>query len=128
MELRLTDPQVTVIKAALEFFRNAKQQSFGPPESNPLPFAGKVNEFDLLSPQHTLMHTITLLSKLTGNPVAYYVNPNPSQLPQPKTHENPHTHTNQPVPEQVMPHTGVIPATPPTPPPATATDATQPQP
>lgn len=85
MTLNLSDREKMVVTAALEFFRRAKQNSIiaGP---NQLPFKNSTSEYDLLSAPHTLMHTLTLLAQLTGKPIAYFTNPNPSQQPMPKTH------------------------------------------
>jgi hypothetical protein len=72
----LTDREEQVTKAALDFFRNAKQLSI----QGELPFKGSTGEYDLMSPEHTLMHTITALAKLTQLPPAHFANRNPSQL------------------------------------------------
>lgn len=75
MNLPLSDPQKQTVIAALEFFRNAKQLSLS--EKN-YPFQ-KTSEYDLLSVEHSLMHSITLLAKLTDRPLEHFANPNPSQ-------------------------------------------------
>lgn len=90
-----TDQELQVIKVALEFLRNAKQQSLTPVEKGGLPFA-KVNEYDILSVPHTLMYTITALSKLTGQPIAHFANnpnnPSPEEKEENGTHRSVETH------------------------------------
>lgn len=90
MTLYLSDREKQVVLAALEFFRRAKQGSILPaPEQLPMPFASATSEYDLLSPQHTLMHTLKLLSTITQKPIEHFANPNPSQDPPTSTHPAP---------------------------------------
>jgi hypothetical protein len=35
----------------------------------------KLNEFDLMEPRHTLMHTLTALEKITRTPIKHFMNP-----------------------------------------------------
>jgi len=94
MNLQLTDREKQVITAALESFRQRKQKDIetSAQYTKDHPIAKEIrkpeNEHDILSCEHSLMHAITLLAKLTGQPIAHFANPNPSQLPEPKTHAN----------------------------------------
>lgn len=82
MQFELNDREQGVVVAALEQFRDIKHKAImGAPEER---VAFKtVNEYDLLSPQHALMHTLTLLSRLLKKPVEYFANPQPSQTTEP---------------------------------------------
>jgi hypothetical protein len=86
MTLELNDREQGVVLAALEQFRELKQKAIIGEESQRRVFK-TLNEYDLLAPQHALMHTLTLMSRITKKPVEHFANPNPSQQPQPKTHE-----------------------------------------
>jgi hypothetical protein len=77
MDLHLSEREESVVLAALDFFQRAKRKTV----SDQLPFE-KVSEYDLLSPQHAAMSALTVMTKMTKKPVEYFVNPNPSQLPQ----------------------------------------------
>ncbi len=78
MDLHITEREESVILAALDFFQRAKRKTV----NKELPFE-KVSEYDLLSPQHAAMSALTIMTKMTKKPVEYFINPNPSQLPQP---------------------------------------------
>lgn len=86
MTLELNGREQGVVLAALEQFRNIKHDAILGNEIVRAHFK-TINEYDLLAPQHALMHTLTLMSRITKRPVEHFANPNPSQLPQPKTHE-----------------------------------------
>lgn len=81
----LNDREQQVVLTALELLRETKQLSIIGSEAERKALK-QINQYDLLAPQHTLMHTLTLLSKMTGKPVEHFANRNPSQNPQPKTH------------------------------------------
>ena len=93
MNLYLTDREKQTVTAALESLRSRKQAviqtsaAFSKQDQKEL--RQPENEYDILSAEHTLMHAITLLSKLTSRPIAFFANPNPSQLPEPKVHPIP---------------------------------------
>jgi len=76
-----SDREIQAIKVGLEMLRQTKQEQIATSQPKPI-----VNQYDILSPSHTLMYAITALAKITGNPVRHFTNVNPSQLPQPKTH------------------------------------------
>lgn len=82
----LNEREQTVVATALEQLRDIKQRSIIGTDEERASFK-KINQFDNLAPQHTLMHVLTLLAKLTGKPVEHFANQNPSQNPPPKTHE-----------------------------------------
>jgi hypothetical protein len=86
MTLELNDREQGVVLAALEQFRSLKQESIAGNDLARKSFKS-LNEYDLLAPPHALMHTLTLMSRITKRPVEHFANPNPSQQPQPKTHE-----------------------------------------
>jgi|GraSoiStandDraft_46_1057282.scaffolds.fasta_scaffold28228_6 hypothetical protein len=86
MTLELNDREEGVVLAALEQFRSLKHESIIGNEVARKAFKS-LNQYDLLAPQHALMHTLTLMSRITKKPVEHFANPNPSQQPQPKTHE-----------------------------------------
>lgn len=87
MNLSLNDRQTTTVLTALELLRSVKQLSiFGTDEEKSYP--KQINQYDLLAREHTLMHTLTLLSKMTGKPVEYFSH-NPSQAKPESTHEEP---------------------------------------
>jgi hypothetical protein len=71
-----TDRELQILRVSLELLRQTKQEQITSESETP-----PLNEFDLLEPRHTLMHTLTALSKITGLPVQYFQNPNPSQTP-----------------------------------------------
>ena len=73
----LTNQEMQCLRIALELLRSVKQQQVS---DNKL--KAPVNEFDLLDSRHTLMHTLTALSKLTQKPIAHFSGPNPSQTPE----------------------------------------------
>jgi hypothetical protein len=79
MQFELNDREQGVVVAALEQYRDIKHKAImGTPEE--VASFKTVNEYDLLSPQHALMHTLTLLSKLLKKPVEHFANPQPSQV------------------------------------------------
>lgn len=84
MTLELNDREQGVVMAALEQFRDIKQKTLTGEYQN----FNTTNEYDLLAPAHALMHTLTLMSRITKKPVEHFANANPSQLPPPKTHES----------------------------------------
>jgi hypothetical protein len=86
MNLEINDRETTVLLTALDLLRDSKQRAIIGDETA----FKQVNQYDLLAPQHTLMHTLTLMSKLTKQPVEYFTR-NPSQNPTPQTHEEPAT-------------------------------------
>jgi hypothetical protein len=86
MTLELNDREQGVVLAALEQFRDIKHKAIIGENAQRQAFK-TINEYDLLAPQHALMHTLTLLSRITKKPVEHFANPNPSQQAQPKTHE-----------------------------------------
>lgn len=67
--LVLSDRESQTVLAALYFFKLTKEQQVKHKLNTPL------NDKDILSPKHSLMHTITILSKLTGQPIGSYMNP-----------------------------------------------------
>jgi hypothetical protein len=73
MTLQLTDRQDQTLLVALEHLRItlAKRMT-----DNDLT---KLNEYDILDRKHTLMHTLTLMATITKQPVAHFMNPNPTQ-------------------------------------------------
>jgi hypothetical protein len=75
MTLQLTDRQDQTLLVALEHLRItlAKRMT----DNN----TDKLNQYDILDRKHTLMHTITLMSNITKQPVATFMNPNPTQVP-----------------------------------------------
>lgn len=97
MNIQITDREAQALKAALESQRSRKQAVI---EAAPASVAADMkkthlykeirqpdNEYDILSTEHTLMHTISMLAKITGLPVAHFMNPNPSQDTPKATHE-----------------------------------------
>lgn len=91
MNLQITDREKQVIITALEKFRSIKQATI---EVAPSTLANDTknmrlyqelrqpeNEYDILSAEHSLMHTLTLLARLTDKPIAHFANPQPSQDP-----------------------------------------------
>jgi hypothetical protein len=81
----ITDREKQVILAALDAQRESVQAYLfdkSPVKQNYKPR----NSYDILAPEHTLMHTLTLMAKLTNQPIAHFTNPHPSQQPEPKTH------------------------------------------
>jgi hypothetical protein len=87
MNLEVNDRETTVLLTALDLLRDSKQRAIIGDETEQTAFK-QVNQYDLLAPQHTLMHTLTLMSKITKQPVEYFTR-NPSQNPTPQTHEQP---------------------------------------
>lgn len=92
MNLHLTDREKQAFTAALESFRSRKQAALEASQNQPRNVVEEIrkpeNQYDILSVEHSLMHAITVLSKLTGQPITHFANPNPSQTPPPKTHES----------------------------------------
>jgi len=111
MNLQMSDRQKQTIIAALESFRSRKQANITASaeyKKDSLSYKEirqPENEYDILSAEHSLMHSITLLASLTSQPIAFFANPNPSQLPQPKTHK---TEGPGPVPTPTQPHTTTL--------------------
>lgn len=97
--LQLSDREKTAVIAALESQRSRKQAVIESGANHSKAVQAELrqpdNQYDILSAEHTLMHAITLLAKLTGQPPAHFANPNPSQDPPIKTHLNPHVKPNQ---------------------------------
>lgn len=94
MNLQITDREKQALLAALESQRSKKQaviESCGATAvaADRQEFRRPDNSYDILNTEHTLMHTISVMAKLTGNPIAYFMNPNPSQDPPLKTHDSP---------------------------------------
>lgn len=101
MNLHITDREQQVLKAALESQRSRKhavvEKAPGRKQGQPPPKGMTVaewvelrqpdNEYDILVTEHTLMHTISMLSKLTGQPPTHFMNPNPSQDKPVQTHD-----------------------------------------
>lgn len=85
MTLELNDREQGVVLAALDQFRDIKHKAIIGEDSQRQAFK-TINEYDLLAPQHALMHTLTLMSRITKKPVEHFANLNPSQLPQPEFH------------------------------------------
>jgi hypothetical protein len=85
MNLEINDRSKTVLLAALDLFRDSKQRSIIGSEEERKAFK-TLNQYDLLSPQHALMEVLSLMARVSGKPVEHFVQ-NPSQNPQPKTHE-----------------------------------------
>lgn len=99
MNLHISDREKQVITAALETFRSRKQGVIlSAPQDDRSKAAKEIrqpeNEYDILSAEHSLMHAITLMSKLTDKPIAYFTNANPSQNPQPTTHLGEMSHSD----------------------------------
>lgn len=85
MNLDINDREKTVLLTALDNLRELKQLSLIGTNDERAAFKA-LNQYDLLASSHTLMHSLSLLSKLTGRPIEHFTR-NPSQDPQPKTHE-----------------------------------------
>lgn len=73
MNITFSDRQKQTMLVALEQLRQIKQAQLS------LGGHKQLNEHDILSNEHTLMHTITLLATLTRKPITAYTQ-NPSQL------------------------------------------------
>lgn len=86
MTLELNDREQGVVLAALEQFRSIKHDAIVGDADARAHFK-TLNAYDLLAPHHALMHTLTLMSRMTKKPVEHFANPNPSQNLPPKTHE-----------------------------------------
>jgi len=104
--LHPTDAQKQVLTAALKMFLDAKVNEV---QSNS---RTQHNEYDLLDPKHCVMHSMALLKELTGQPMAYFMNPIQVYPP------SPDVATSQPTPETSHPsslenHTGLPPNSPP---------------
>lgn len=67
--LTLSDREHQTLLAALEWFKTAKESQVRLKDNSPL------CPKDILAPKHSLMHTITVLSKLTGEPLGSYMTP-----------------------------------------------------
>lgn len=92
MKLELNDREEGVVLAALDQFRDIKHKAILGEDLQRKAFK-QINEYDMLAPQHALMHTLTLMSRITKKPVEHFANPNPSQLPQPEFHVDEHSPT-----------------------------------
>lgn len=69
MQLQLSDRQKQVVIIALEMLRQEKQKAIA--EQKP---HEQINEYDIISDSHALMHSITLLHNLTGQPMTHFMN------------------------------------------------------
>lgn len=93
MTLHLADREKQALTAACESFRHRKQSAIiataniSRDDKLRQEIRQPENQYDILSAEHSLMHIIVLLAKLTGQPIAYFTNPNPSQQSEPKTHD-----------------------------------------
>jgi hypothetical protein len=85
MNLEINEREKTVLLTALDNLRDLKQRSLIGTNDERAVFKA-LNQYDILAAPHTLMHSLSLLSKLTGRPIEHFTR-NPSQDPQPKTHE-----------------------------------------
>jgi hypothetical protein len=65
-----SDREVQVIKVALQLMNNLLHERIEKGEPTK-----PINEYDILDQRHTLMHTLTALSKLTQLPVTSFQNP-----------------------------------------------------
>lgn len=93
--LHLTDREQQTVRAALEEWRKIKADEVA------AQIYTQRNEYDILSPAHSLMHTLSILSSITGLPLAHFTNalqqdakPEPTPEPQPKAEptQPPDTH------------------------------------
>src|SRR5947207_1985358 len=86
MNLEVNDREITVLLTALDLLRDTKQKAIIGSPAERKAFKA-INEYDLIAPQHTLMHVLALLAKITKKPIEYFTR-NPSQNPNPKTHSS----------------------------------------
>jgi hypothetical protein len=84
-DIQLNDREQQIALVAFENLRDLKQRALlGTPDEQKA--FKQINQYDLLDSKHTLMHCLSLLSKLTGQPLANFTNPNPSQTQTAQTH------------------------------------------
>lgn len=69
-ENTFTDKETQAIKVALSVVNDILQERI----HNKEPYK-PMNEYDIMDPRHTLMHTLTALSKITKLPVTHFQTP-----------------------------------------------------
>jgi hypothetical protein len=69
-ENTFTDKETQVIKVALQVVNDILQERI----QNKEPYK-PMNEYDIMDPRYTLMHTLTALTKITKQPIEHFQNP-----------------------------------------------------
>ena len=78
MTTNLNDREEAVVIAALQMFKDKLTHYLSTPKPR-APYSHLASEHELLSPEHSLAHVITALSKFSGKPVATFMSTHPSQ-------------------------------------------------
>lgn len=69
MNLQLSDREKQIILTALEHLKTVKLAQVG------TKVYVQLNEYDIISQQHTVMHTVKLLARITARPIEHFMNP-----------------------------------------------------